>query len=112
MKIKLLTYAISFIISISSVFSQNSVTPKNISQAVLRLKIETPDSLKKIVKKTDDKDLLSLLYPPYEQYFKCINLWINDDRKPRITKYFLKRGISDGDHQRLIILTAFKQDLL
>ena len=86
--------------------------PKNINEAIIELDLDCPDSLKTIIKNTDD-DKLHELCRPWGKYEK-INSWTTYDNKKKseIEKYLISNGISLGRHHYTVILVAFKKYLL
>lgn len=109
MKIILDTLAILLFTIISS-FGQIKKVPKNLKQAIAFLNSDCPDSLKTIIKITDDKDIKRLSYP-WDGEYKTIFEWTSDENdNSAIVKYLKSRGISS--HQTEVILIAFKRFLL
>lgn len=107
---KILPICIILIFYTALCIGQTKHVPGNIKQAISSLSIECSDSLKTIIKNTDDNDLKALCYP-WGGEFRTIFEWTrvaNDNSK--IVKYFRKNGISY--HYETIILKAFKQYLL
>jgi hypothetical protein len=93
-------------------FGQKIKIPKDIQSAVKYLQTHCPDSLIQTIKKTPEEKLLNICYP-WGGNFKTIFEWTKrDNKKSKINKYLIKKGISDNKHQQTIILAAFKQALL
>ncbi len=93
------------------VYSQKIKAPKDIQNAVLILQIDCSDSLKQMIRETANQELISLCYPWGGDY-KTIFDWTNgNNKRSKIEKYLIERGISDNKHQQTIILIAFKQTL-
>jgi hypothetical protein len=94
------------------VYGQKIKTPKDIQSAVTYLQTDCPDSLKLTIKETPDDKLINLCYP-WDGKYETIFEWTNrDNKKSRIKKYLIDKGITDNKHQQTIILIAFKQTLL
>lgn len=94
------------------VYGQKVKTPKDIQSAVTYLQKDCPESLKLTIKETPDDKLINLCYP-WDGNYKTIFEWTNrDNKKSKIKKYLIGKGISDNKHQQTIILIAFKQTLL
>lgn len=93
------------------IYGQKTKAPKDIQNAVTYLQADCPDSLKQIIKETPDDKLINLCYP-YGNY-KTIFEWTNNDnKKSKVKKFLIKKGISTNQHQQTIILIAFKRTLL
>lgn len=97
--------------------AQSHKVPKNLKQALKLLQADCPDSLKSIIKKTDDGKLINLCYPwdtpntiPYKTIFEWLRGDDNDTKK--LDKYFTNKGIKDNQHQQTVVLIAFKKILL
>lgn len=102
--------AFFFILCRAYSYGQNKNTPRNLKAAVKILNNDCPDSLKLLIKNTDNKDLKKLSYPWGGDY-KTIFEWTSyDNTHSKIKKYLTKNGISA--HQETVILIAFKQFLL
>jgi hypothetical protein len=111
MKIQVYILTISILTS-HFVYGQKVKTPKDIQNAVTYLQTDCPDSLKRTIKETVDDKLMNLCYP-WDGDYKTIFEWINkENKKSKITKYLIDKGVSDNQHQQTIILVAFKQTLL
>jgi hypothetical protein len=94
------------------VYGQKIKTPKDIQSAVTYLQTDCPDSLKLTIKETSDEKLINLCYP-WDGKYKTIFEWTKrDNKKSKIKKYLIDKGITDNKHQQTIILIAFKQTLL
>ena len=89
-------------------FGQKS-TPKNLKQTVKFLDEDCPDSLKKIIKTTDNKDLKNLSYPWGNSRYKTIFNWL-DNEKSGISKYLTVREIDNFKVE--VILENYKNHLL
>lgn len=108
---QLFIFTILFLTS-QFVYGQKIKTPKDIQSAVTYLQTDCPDSLKLTIKETPDDKLINLCYP-WNGKYKTIFEWTNrDNKKSRIKKYLIDKGITDNKHQQTIILIAFKQTLL
>ena len=83
-------------------------TPKNLKQTVKFLDIDCPDSLKTIIKTTENKDLKKLSYPWGSEY-KTIFNWL-DNKKSGIYKYLARKGIDNFKIE--VILENYKKHLL
>jgi len=91
-------------------FGQSITVPKNLKQAVLLLDKDCPDSLKQVIKTTEDNNLKKLSYP-WDGDYKTIFNWTSDENEnSKIVQYLNSKGISS--HQTEVILIAFKQFLL
>jgi hypothetical protein len=88
---------------------QSKPIPKNIHQAILYLNSESSDSLKKIIKATEDKNLVNLSYPSGDN-FKSIAEWTSRSENSPFVQYLSSKGISF--HETEILLIAFKAFLL
>lgn len=92
--------------------AQNKKVPKNLGQAVKFLQANCTDSLKTLIKNTNDNKLADISYPWGGKY-KTIYNWLNDENKDvKIDKYLKDNGVSYNPHQEEIILLAFKLQLL
>jgi len=89
-------------------FGQES-TPKNLKQTVKFLDIDCSDSLKTIIKTTENKDLKNLSYPWGNSKYKTIFNWLNNE-KSGIYKYLTKKGINNFKVE--VILENYKNHLL
>lgn len=99
-----------FFLTTTFCFGQTKTVPKNLQQAVIFLDKDCPDSLKQIIKTTEDNKLQSLSYP-WDGDYKTIFNWTSDENEnSRIVQYLNSKGISS--HQTEVILIAFKQFLL
>jgi hypothetical protein len=108
---QLFILAILFLTS-QFVYGQKIKTPKDIQSAVTYLQTDCPDSLKLTIKGTPDDKLINLCYP-WDGKYKTVFEWTNrDNKKSKIKKYLIDKGITDNKHQQTIILIAFKQTLL
>jgi len=111
MKIQL--YILTILILTSQlVYGQKVKAPKDIQNAITYLQTDCPDSLKLTIKETSDENLINLCYP-WDGKYKTIFEWTKrDNKKSKIKKYLIDKGITDNKHQQTIILVAFKQTLL
>jgi uncharacterized protein DUF6794 len=76
------------------------------------LQSDCPDSLKALIKKTNDDKLVEISYPWGGQYKTMFN-WLSDEnREVKISKYLIINGIAYTPHQESVILIAFKQKML
>jgi hypothetical protein len=93
-------------------FAQKAKAPKNINEAIIELDLDCPDSLKTIIKNTDD-DKLHELCRPWGKY-ETLYHWttIDSKKKSKIEEYLISNGISLGIHHYTVILVAFKKHLL
>ena len=83
-------------------FGQTKTVPKNLQQAVKFLDKDCPDSLKQIIKTTEDIKLKNLSYP-WDGNYKTIFNWTSDDNEnSKIVQYLNSKGISS--HQTEVIL--------
>lgn len=89
---------------------QTKTVPKNIQQAVSFLDKDCPDSLKQIIKTTDDKDIKELSYPWGGEYETIFNWISGENENSKLVQYLDSKGVSF--HQPEIILIAFKYFLL
>jgi hypothetical protein len=97
-------------LTITYCFGQTKAVPKNLRQAVMFLDKDCPDSLKQIIKTTEDKNLKNLSYP-WDGNYETIFNWTSDENEnSKIVLYLNSKGISA--HQTEVILIAFKQFLL
>jgi hypothetical protein len=106
------TITILTLISLTTTFcfGQTKTVPRNLQQAVKFLDKDCPDSLKQIIKTTEDNKLKNLSYP-WDGNYKTIFNWTSDDNEnSKIVQYLNSKGISS--HQTEVILIAFKQYLL
>jgi hypothetical protein len=91
-------------------FGQTNNVPKTLKQAVLFLDKDCTDSLKKLIKATEDKNLSKLSYPWGGDYKTIFNWTSDDNENSKIVQYLNSKGVSS--HQTEVILIAFKQFLL
>lgn len=111
MNSQLFILTILFLLS-QFVYGQKVKTPKDIQGAVTFLQTDCPDSVKLTIMETPDDKLIILCYP-WDGKYNTIFGWTNrDNKKSKIKKYLIAKGISDNKHQQTIILIAFKQTLL
>jgi hypothetical protein len=111
MKSKLLPFLATFLIC-QLCYAQQTKVPKNLNQALSILRADCSDSLKNLIKTTNDDKLLELSYPWGGQY-KTIDNWLSGNNKEvKISKYLANNGITYIPHQETIILIAFKNELL
>jgi hypothetical protein len=92
--------------------AQQTRVPKNLNQALSILQADCSDSLKNLIKKTNDDKLLALSYPWGGQYNTIDNWLSGDNKETRISKYLANNGITYIPHQETTILIAFKNELL
>ncbi len=110
MKIRLFILTI-LILTSHFIYGQKVKTPKDIQNAVTYLQTDCPDSLKLTIKETSDDKLINLCYP-WDGNYETIYEWTcRDNKKSKIKKYLIEKGISNNKHQQTIILIAFKQTL-
>lgn len=91
-------------------YGQSNTVPKNLKQAVSFLNKDCPDSLKTIIKTTEDKNLEKLSYPWGGDYKTIFNWTSDENENSKIVQFLNSKGISS--HQTDVILIAFKQFLL
>jgi hypothetical protein len=92
-------------------FGQKLKTPKTISQAIEILNMDCPDSLKQIIKKTANEELIKLCYP-WDGEYKTVFQWTKtDNKRSKIRKHLIESGIESNKHQQTVILIAFKHYL-
>jgi len=98
--------------TIQTTYGQNVETPVDIQEAVIYLQKESSECIKQSIKQTPDDRLIKWSFPDSDD-FKIIYKWINkENRESKIRDYLIKKGISDFEHQHIIILIAFKKTLL
>ncbi|TWR27777.1 hypothetical protein FPZ42_00760 [Mucilaginibacter achroorhodeus] len=106
---------ILFVFAITIAYSQERKSPSNIKQAISILQFELSDSLKLIVKNTEESNLIRLCYPwaaINKTGLKIIYDWFQNNDKPTgLNRYLIKHGITYLDHKQTITLVAFKQYL-
>ena len=95
-------------LTITNSFGQGSM-PKNLKQTVKFLDEDCPDSLKNIIKATENKDLKNLSYPWGNSKYKTIFNWL-DNEKSGIYKYLKVKGIDNFKIE--VILENYKKYLL
>lgn len=101
-----------FVLTVHVTYGQNKKTPKNFAEAITILQTDCPDSLKAIIKRTGNDSLINLCYP-WDGDFKTIFEWTeNENKKSKIKKYLIEKGVSSNQHQQTVILIAFKKTLL
>lgn len=84
--------------------------PRNLRQAVRLLDKDCPDSLKDIIRTTEDRGIEKLSYP-WGGNYKTISNWISDEPEhSRLVQYLKAKGVEQ--HQTAVILIAFKRFLL
>ena len=99
------------LLAVYTVFGQNVKVPKNIKSAIVLLNVDCSDSLKEVIKQTENNKLVNLAYP-WGNY-KTIDQWLdNDNKKSKLREYFIRKSIFINIEQQAIILIAFKQHLL
>ena len=91
-------------------FGQSKRVPKNLHQAVIFLNKNCSDSLKRIIKTTEDKNIKNVSYPWGGDYKTIFNWTSDENENSQIVQYLNSKGISS--HQEEVILIAFKQFLL
>jgi hypothetical protein len=115
MRINLILF-IAVLFFTNTTLAQNKTAPRNLNQAIKSLQFDVPDSLKAIIKATDNNKLISLVYPwdyANKINYKTIYSWLNNDEKTtNLNKYLVESGIKDNQHQQTVILIAFKKHLL
>lgn len=107
-----LTILILILLTVHLSYGQKMKTPKNIADAITVLQTDCPDSLKTIIKKTGYDSLINLFYP-WNKDYKTIYEWTKiDNKKSKIKKYLIKKGVSSIEYQQTVILIALKKTLL
>lgn len=85
---------------------QKNKGPRNLKDAVLQLDQVVSDSLRELIRETDDDEIKKISYP-WGGGFRTVFDWaMKKDEPSRIRKYLIKRGVSV--HQEEVILLAFK----
>ena len=84
-------------------------TPKNLKQSVNFLEKDCPNSLKEVIKTTENKDLKELSYPQGNSQYKTIFNWLGN-KKSGINKYLTNKGIHNFKIE--VILENYKRYLL
>jgi len=110
MKTRLIILTI-FILTFHFTFGQKIKTPKDIAEAISILTTDCPDSLKALIIKTGNDSLIYLCYPwqyDYETIFKWTE---SNNKRSKIRKYLLNKGLAFNQHQQTVILIAFKYHL-
>ncbi|HSH65385.1 MAG TPA: DUF6794 domain-containing protein [Bacteroidia bacterium] len=111
MKIRVTILAL-FLLTVHLSYAQKKKAPKDLAEAITILQTDCPDSLKTIIKRTGNDSLINLCYP-WEGAYKTIFEWTeNDNKKSKIKKYLIEKGISSNQHQQTVILIAFKRHSL
>ncbi len=108
---QLLILTISFLTSLF-VYGQKIKSPKDIQSAVTYLHTDCPDSLQQKIKVTPDDQLINLCYPWKSEYTTIYDWTEPGNKKSKIKKYVIHKGITYPEHQQTIILIAFKRNLL
>ena len=90
--------------------AQTKSVPKTLKQAVKFLDRDYPDSLKQIIKSTEDNNLGRLSYPQNREYKTIFNWTSHENQNSRIAQYLTSKGIKE--HQKEVILISFKRFLL
>lgn len=91
-------------------YGQTKPIPKNLQQAIKFLDKDCPDSLKQIIKKTEDKSIEKLSYPWGGDYKTIFNWTSDENENSKIVQYLNSKGVEQ--HQTEVILITFKQFLL
>ncbi len=93
------------------IFGQETKSPKNLKKAIIYLNAHASDSIKSLIKRSDN-DTIKKISHPWGGKYKTISNWVNrDNYGSPIIKYFDNKGISLPLHQEEIILIAFKEFL-
>jgi hypothetical protein len=93
-------------------FGQKVKAPKDITDGLTHLAVECSDSMKALIKETENDEMIELCYP-WGGDFKTVFSWFDvDTKRSGIRKYLEKNGISDHKHQQTVVLVAFKTVLL
>lgn len=101
-----------FLLTVHLSYGQKKKAPKDFAEAITILQTDCPDSLKAIIKKTGNDSLINLCYP-WDGDYKTIFEWTeSDNKKSKIKKYLIDKGVSSNQHQQTVILIAFKKTLL
>lgn len=101
-----------FFLTALTAFSQRVQKPKNISEALVILKLECPDSLKAKICKTSNDALFNICYPNGGDLSLVYDWTDVKHGTSRIEKYFTKNGIDYFNHMANVLLLAFKKTLL
>jgi hypothetical protein len=108
-RVTILTF---FLLTVHLLYGQKKKAPKDFVEAMTLLQTNCPDSLKTIIKRTGNDSLINLCYP-WDGDYKAIFEWTEqDNKKSKIKKYLIKKGVSSNQHQQTVILIAFKKTLL
>ena len=106
---RIVVLVIGFIcLTLTNSFGQKD-TPKNLKQTVKFLDKDCPDSLKIIIKTTENNDLKNLSYPWGNSRYKTIYNWLGNE-KTGIYKYLTVKGIDKFKVE--VILENYKKHLL
>jgi hypothetical protein len=105
---KFSTTLILLIFSIAT-FGQETKSPKNLEKAVSYLNTHASDSIKSLIKRSENDTIKKISYPWGGQYKTIFNWTDRDNYGSRIIKYLDNQGVSQ--HQTEIILIAFKEYL-
>lgn len=108
---KHLTILTLLLLTIHGAMSQKVKAPKDINEAITFLMADCSDSLKTIIKQTENDKLIDLCYPWNGDYKTIFNWTERDNKKSIIKKLLIKQGISYNQHQQTVILIAFKNYL-
>lgn len=100
-----------YFLFIQLTYGQTLKSPKNIDEAISILKVDCPENLQEIIKKTPEKELINLRYPFGVEY-KKIYSWVSTKNSSKLVRYLTKEGVKYFEHQQTIILIAFKRHLL
>jgi hypothetical protein len=111
MKTRIIIFTL-FLLTVHLSYGQKKKTPKDFGEAIAILQTDCPDSLKAIIKITGNDSLINLCYP-WDGDYKTIFEWTeNNNKKSKIKKYLIEKGVSSNKHQQTVILIAFKKTLL
>lgn len=101
-----------FFLTALTAFSQRPQKPKNISEALVILALECPDSVKAKISKTPNEALFNLCYPNGDDLTLIFDWFDVKNGNSRLEKYFAKNGIDYFDHMANVLLLAYKKTLL
>lgn len=105
-------FFVIILLSTSVGFAQNNRNslPENLKEAITFLNTDCPDSLKTLIKTTEDENLKKLVYPWGGKYMTLFNWNSSENPEPKLIRHLHKKGINN--FIETVILVAFKQSLL
>lgn len=106
------TIIVIFLLIVHLSYGQKEKTPKTFAEAITILKTDCPDSLKAIIKRTANDSLIDICYPWSGDYETIFEWTKKDNKKSKIKKHLIEKGVSVNQHQQTVILIAFKKSLL